>query len=145
MTDTNIAQAEWVVRASNFTKFVGLHIVHLERGLCRSVLPSRAALLNQGGVIHGGLYAVVADHTAGVAASTIVPEGMRVVTAEYKLNLLRPGAVDKLQTTGTVIKEGSRLIIAEAEVRGEGGGKDNKDDNLPLLAKALLTFAVIPK
>ena len=161
--ETNITQAEWVVRASNFTQFVGLRITHLERGLCHSVLPSRAELLNQGGVIHGGLYAVVADHTAGVAASTVVPEGMRVVTAEYKLNLLRPGDCDKLLTTGRVIKEGKRLIIGEAEVYG---GKDNKEsnndnngnnnndnkesnndnnENQQLLAKALFTFAVIPK
>ncbi len=142
MTDANMAQAEWVARASNFTRFVGLQITHLERGLCRSVLPSRPELLNQGGVIHGGLYAVVADHTAGIAASTIVPEGMRVVTAEYKLNLLRPGACDKLLTTGSIIKEGRRLIIGEAEVYGEMHDKNEKPK---LLAKALFTFAVVPK
>ena len=137
MSGVNLAQADWVVRASNFTRFVGLQIAHLERGLCQSVLPSRAELLNQSGVIHGGLYAVVADHTAGVAASTVVPEGMRVVTAEYKLNILRPGDCDKLLTEGRVIKEGRRLVIGEAQVQGEKNGK------LILLAKALFTFAVI--
>ena len=136
-TQGNISHADWVARASNFTRFVGLEITHIERGICRSVLSSRAELLNQGGVIHGGLYAVVADHTAGIAASTVVPEGMRVLTAEYKLNLLRPGDCDKLLTEGTVLKEGRRLIIGEAQVFGEKNGKES------LLAKAMFTFAVV--
>ncbi len=133
----DLSHADWVVRASRFTQFVGLEIIALERGFCRSVLSSRAELLNQGGVIHGGLYAVVADHTAGVAASTVVAEGERVLTAEYKLNLLRPGDCERLLTEGRVIKTGRRLIIGEAEVFGEKAGEKK------LLAKALLTFAVV--
>ena len=134
-----LAHARWVVRASSFTRFIGLEVEELRTGYCRTRLPSRPELLNQAGMIHGGVFAVVADHTAGTAASTSVGEGERIVTAEYKLNLLRPGDCDALVTEGRVIKVGRRLVVGEADVFGEkNGGRE-------MLAKSLFTFAVIPR
>lgn len=137
--DAALDHARWVVRASSFTRFIGLEVDELRTGYCRTLLKSRADLLNQGGMIHGGVFAVVADHTAGTAASTSVGADQRVVTAEYKLNILRPGDCDALVTEGRVIKPGSRLVIGEADVFGE------KDGARILLAKSLFTFAVIPR
>ena len=137
--DATMEHARWVVRASSFTRFIGLTVEELRSGYCRTRLPSREELLNQGRTIHGGVYAVVADHTAGTAASTAVGETERVVTAEYKLNILRPGDCEALVTEGRVIKPGRRLIIGEADVFGE------KNGGRILLAKSLFTFAVIPR
>ena len=134
-----LEHARWVVRASSFTRFIGLEVEELRTGYCRTRLAARAELLNQGGTIHGGVYAVVADHTAGTAASTSVGEGDRVVTAEYKLNILRPGDCDALVTEGRVIKVGRRLVVGEADVLGEKNGRRE------MLAKSLFTFAVIPR
>ena len=131
--------ARWIVRASAFARFIGLEVEELREGYCRTRLPSRPELLNQGGTIHGGVYAVAADHTAGTAASTSVREHERVVSAEYKLNLLRLGLCDALVTEGRVLKAGRRLVIGEADVFGE------KDGGQTLLAKSLFTFAVIPR
>ena len=133
----SIKHAQWVVDDSSFTKHLGLQIDKLQHGYCRSRLPRRPELLNQGGIFHGGLYAVVADHTAGVAASTMVDKDQRVLTAEYKLNILRPGDCDELLTEGTVIKSGRRLIIGEAKVYD--------GDKQRLFSVALFTFAVVPR
>ena len=133
------ARAKWVVEKSTFTNFLGLEILELGDGRCRSRLAARSEFLNQGGIIHGGLYAVVADHTVGVAASTCVGEDQRVLTVEYKLNLLRPGDCDALVTHGDIVKRGRRLIIGEGKVHGQRDGK------LTLLAVSLFTFAVVPK
>lgn len=140
-----LAHAHWVVRASAFTRFIGLTVEELRTGYCRTRLPARAELLNQGGTIHGGVFAVVADHTAGTAASTTVGESERVVTAEYKLNILRPGACAALVTEGRVVKTGRRLVVGEAEVFGERGGGTGGSGERVLLAKSLFTFAVIPR
>lgn len=131
--------AQWVVDKSAFTRFIGLQIEELTHGKCRSRLVHRPELLNQGGIIHGGLYAVVADHTTGVAASTCVGEDERVLTAEYKLNILRPGECEALVTHGDIIKTGRRLIIGEGKVYGETAGE------LTLLAVSLFTFAVVAR
>ena len=136
--DRSLDHARWVVRASAFTKLLGLEVEELRRGYCRIRLPSRPELLNQGGTIHGGLFAVVVDHAAGTAASTMAGENERVVTAEYKVNILRPGDCDAMVTEGQVIKAGRRLVVAEADVFGEKGNERK------LLAKGLLTFSVIP-
>lgn len=133
-----IEKAQWVVDGSTFTQYLGLEVEELRDGYCRTRLPKRAQLLNQGGIIHGGLYAVVADHTTGVAASTAIAKKERVLTAEYKLNILRPGDCDALITEGTVIKSGRRLIVGEGKVYGERGV-----DERILLAVSLFTFAVV--
>lgn len=135
----NLSEAERVLDASTFTKYLGLQVEELGDGFCRTRLPVRPEHLNQGGIVHGGLYGVVADHTAGTAASSTVPEGMRVLTSEYKINLLRPGKCQALVTEGRVIKTGQRLIIGEATVFGEVGGQRVE------LAVALFTFAVVGK
>lgn len=139
MTEDRFSVAASVEKNSTFAKFLGLRVEELGDGRCRTVLELRPEHLNHGGVVHGGLYGVVADHTAGVAASTVLPPDMRVVTSEYKINLLRPGDCEALRAEGSVIKSGRRLIVGEAKIWGEKGGR--KD----LLAAALLTFAVISK
>ena len=139
MSNNTISSAQWVVNDSNFTNHLGLQIEELKEEYCRSRLPKRAELLNQGGIIHGGLYAVVADHTTGVAASTCVSDEQRVLTAEYKLNILRPGDCDALVTISTILKTGRRLIIGEGKVYGE------KARQQTLLAVSLFTFAVVPR
>jgi len=39
-----------------------------------------------------------------------------VLTAEYKINLLRPALGDRLRCRATVLKAGKTLIVAESEV-----------------------------
>ena len=137
--DPGRANATWVYKASNFTRHLGLELVHLAEGVCRSRLPVGEELLNQAGTVHGGVYGVVADHTAGMASSTVVGEGMRVVTVEYKLNILRPRRCVELLTEATVVKGGKRIVYAEASVDGL-----KEDGSRELLCRAGLTFAVLP-
>jgi uncharacterized protein (TIGR00369 family) len=64
---------------------------------------------------HGGAMGAVADIAGGYAALTVAPEGMEVVTAEYKINFLGSFQGGALRATGRVVKPGKRLIIATAE------------------------------
>ena len=131
-----------VYKASAFTRLLGLELLTLEHGLCRSRLPVGRELLNQNGTVHGGVFGVVADHTAGMAASTVVEAAERVVTAEYKVNILRPGDCIELHTEGAVVKAGRRLVYVEASV--EGVPKNGPGAARILLCRASLTFAVVP-
>lgn len=132
--------AEWVHKASTFTQHLGLEVLEFGSGRCRTRLPMREELLNQGRIAHGGLYGVVADHTAGMAASTVVGDGERVLTVEYKVSIYRPGDCVELLTEGTVVKSGPRLVFGEAVIEGltTDGGK-------VLLSRSSLTFAVVPR
>lgn len=132
--------AEWVHKASTFTQHLGLEVLEFGAGRCRTRLRMREELLNQGGIVHGGLYGVVADHTAGMAASTVVDDGSRVLTVEYKVSIYRPGDCVELLSEGTVVKSGGRLVFGEAVIEGVA-----KDGGRLLLSRSSLTFAVVPR
>jgi uncharacterized protein (TIGR00369 family) len=74
----------------------------------------------------------IADVTCGYTALTVVPEGQEVLTAEVKINLLRPVLSQKIITVGSIVKAGRTLVITEAKVRDAESGK--------LLAKMLGTM-----
>ena len=59
----------------------------------------------------------VADIAGGYAGLTVAPEGMEVVTVEYKINFLASFQGGELRATGRVVKGGKRIIVTMAEVR----------------------------
>jgi uncharacterized protein (TIGR00369 family) len=79
-------------------------------------LPYSDKVTQQQDGFHGGAMGAVADIAGGYAALTVAPEGMEVVTAEYKINFLGSFQGGALRATGRVVKPGKRLIIATAEV-----------------------------
>lgn len=66
----------------------------------------------------------------------MMPERYEVLTAEFKVNLLRPVLAEEIIATGQVVKAGRTLIITEAEVRDADDGK--------LIAKMLGTMVPTP-
>ena len=74
--------------------------------------------------------------TCGYTALTMMPERYEVLTAEFKVNLLRPVLAEEIIATGQVVKAGRTLIITEAEVRDADDGK--------LIAKMLGTMVPTP-
>lgn len=77
---------------------------------------------------------MIADSAMGFAALTLAPAEGGGVTAEYKINMLSPAIGQKLIARGTVIKPGSKLTIAQAEVVVVG------DDGEKRVAMALGTL-----
>ncbi|MEU5884323.1 PaaI family thioesterase [Spirillospora sp. NPDC047279] len=67
-------------------------------------------------VVHGGTIGMIADSAMGFAALTLSPAERGGVTAEYKINMLSPAIGDKLVARGTVLRAGSKLTIAQAEI-----------------------------
>ncbi|MGT2493547.1 PaaI family thioesterase [Cupriavidus basilensis] len=70
--------------------------------------------LQHGGIVHAGVQATMADHTAGAAATTMLDTGRHVVTAEFKINLLGPPA--PTPAARDVLKSGRTIIVVEADV-----------------------------
>jgi uncharacterized protein (TIGR00369 family) len=83
--------------------------------------------------------ATMADHTAGYAAFTTVPEEFQILTIEFKINFLRPAYGDSLICRSRVIREGSQIIISESEVFDVKGEKET------IVAKGLVTLMAVPK
>jgi uncharacterized protein (TIGR00369 family) len=72
--------------------------------------------LQHTGVVHAGVMAALADHTMGTAAQTLASDEVWVLTAEFKINLLRGARGERLFCEAWVIKPGRQLSFTEAEV-----------------------------
>jgi acyl-coenzyme A thioesterase PaaI-like protein len=79
----------------------------------------------------------MADHTAGGAAATLIEPDHMILTAEFKINLLRAAKGDRLTCRSKVLKPGSRLIIVESEVQCDGQGTSK------LVSKTTVSIAVV--
>lgn len=91
----------------------------------------------QDGFVHAGVMATMADHTAGYAAFTTVPEEFQILTVEFKINFLRPAWGNTLVCRSRVIRRGTRVLVAESEVF------DLREGGEVLAAKALVTLAAV--
>lgn len=115
----------------SFLSLIGAKIEHVEKGKVTISCESKDTLLQQQGLLHGGVITTLADVAGGYAALTTMPENAEVLTVELKINLMRPAIANKVIAIGEVIKAGKTLAIVEATVTDE----DNK-----LLAKMMSTM-----
>lgn len=99
-----------------FVASLGAELVDCGPGWCRSQLTITSNHWQQGGFIHAGVQSTLADHTCGAAATTVLQPNQFVLTAEFKLNLLRAATGEKLLCHAQVLKAGRSLVFTEAEV-----------------------------
>lgn len=97
-------------------RLMGVELRAVEPGTVELWLPYSERITQQQGGFHGGAIGTVADVAAGYAGLTVAPEGMEVVTVEYKINFLGNFNAGALKVVGKVVKPGKRLIITTAEV-----------------------------
>lgn len=112
---------ESIFRSAAFVRDVDIAFVDCGPGWCESRLAILPRHLQHGGIVHAGVQATIADHTSGAAATTIIAPGQHVLTAEFKINLLRPAAGEVLFCRAEVLKPGKSLIVVEAEVFAVSG------------------------
>jgi len=121
-----------------FIKYIGMKPVSLQQGAFITRLKLEKRHLQQDGFAHAGILATMADHTAGYAGYTLIPEGRRILTVEYKINYLRPARGEFLECRARVIKPGKQLLVTEADVYSIDG------DDITLVARAMHTMASVP-
>jgi uncharacterized protein (TIGR00369 family) len=102
-------------------RLIGANMGRVEPGYCEIELPYREDLTQQHGLFHGGMVSAIADTAGGYATYTLFPAGDSLLTVEYKINLLAPGAGDKLVAYGRVKKSGRTLTVCELEVMAVKG------------------------
>jgi uncharacterized protein (TIGR00369 family) len=103
-------------RRQGLMPHLGTRLLRVESGLCEVALPYSERVNQQQGGFHGGAMGALADIAGGYAGLTLAPEGMEVVTVEYKINFLASFQGGELRATGRVVKAGRRLIVTAADV-----------------------------
>ena len=105
-----------------FMAAIGVKIAALSPGMCELELPFRADLCQQHAYVHGGVIAAIADTSGGIAAATLMPAGVGVLTVEFKINLIAPAEGERFRARGETVRAGRTLTVVQSEVSAEKGG-----------------------
>jgi uncharacterized protein (TIGR00369 family) len=91
----------------------------VQSGLVQISSKFNEGLSQQHNFFHAGVITAIVDSACGYAALTLVPVDKEVLTVEFKVNFLKPGATTKLIAIGKVIQSGKTLTVCEGNVYDE--------------------------
>ena len=100
---------------------LGAELLLAQEGEVQIAMPFSKHLSQQQGFIHAGAVTSIVDSACGYAALTKAPAGCEVVTAEFKINLLRPVIGDRFVAIGKVTNAGKMLTVCTGEVHAYTG------------------------
>lgn len=107
--------------------WLGIELVSASAGQVEISLPYRQELLAtpdpEGGYVHGGILATLLDLAGDFALATLVGRG--IPTIDLRVDYLRPALPGRaLTATGTVVRAGRRLGVADARVVDAEDGRE---------------------
>lgn len=108
----------------------------LENGDFEMKIPVQPIINNFLNMVHGGFIATLLDTTMGNLITKKLPKDLTCVTAEIKVNYLKPGTGTFLRCVAKDVHRGKHLCVAEAKVYS---------DQNQLIASASGTFFVIKR
>ncbi len=128
-------------------RHLGFTLGRLTAGEAEVIQPLRPELTQHDGFAQGGVLGSLADFAAGAAAGTLLPPGWVNMTVDYTVKLIAPGRGMRIVARGRVLKPGSVLTVAAADVYAVGGpageeaaGPEETAGSETLCATALCTF-----
>lgn len=120
---------------------LGAQLVSVEAGEVRISLPFAERLSQQHGYVHAGAITSIVDSACGYAALTKAPPDCEVLTAEFKINLLRPALGERFLAIGRVQNAGRLLTVCTDEVRAFAAG----DSSFKVIALMQATIVNVAK
>lgn len=132
MTAPLIDLANRILQEQSFSRLLGAEVIHVETGKISIALPVRNDFFQQNGFIHGGILSYLADNSITFAGGLVL--GPSVLTAEYKINYLKPAGQFPLISHAEVIQSGKSLAICQCRIYSE----TNKGDVLVAIAQGTI-------
>jgi uncharacterized protein (TIGR00369 family) len=103
---------------------IGASLGVVAAGAVDLILPFREDLTQQDGFLHAGIIATIADSACGYAAHSLMPATARVLSIEFKLNLLSPAVGERFEARGRVLRAGKTITVCRADVAAIVGGAE---------------------
>ena len=107
--------------AQRLMETLGARLVLVADGEVHIALPFAGHLLQQHGFVHAGVITSIVDSACGYAALTKAPPDYEVLSAEFKINLMRPALGRYFLAIGRVQNAGKLLTVCTGEVRAFAG------------------------
>ncbi|WP_426175468.1 PaaI family thioesterase [Massilia sp. TWR1-2-2] len=102
---------------------LGAELVSVADGEVHIALPFSTHVAQQHGFVHAGAITTIVDNACGYAALSLAPPGCEVVTAEFKVNFVRPAVGERFLAIGKVVNAGKQLTVCTGEVRALTGAE----------------------
>jgi uncharacterized protein (TIGR00369 family) len=99
----------------------GAELAFVAPGEVHIALPYSKRLSQQHGYVHAGAITSIVDTACGYAALTVAAPDCDVVSAEFKINFLRPAIGDRFLAIGKVQNAGKMLTVCSGEVQAFSG------------------------
>jgi uncharacterized protein (TIGR00369 family) len=131
-----LAMGREVIAAQPFSVLIGAEMHALAPGLVDLQLPVTDKVLQQDGFVHGGAVSYLADNALTFAGGTAMR--VPVVTAEFKINYVRPAIGERLIARAKAVHVGQSQAVCTCEVFAVKGGEEK------LCAMAQGTIARMP-
>ncbi|HEU4328339.1 MAG TPA: PaaI family thioesterase [Roseiflexaceae bacterium] len=103
-----------ILDSQPFSRLLGAQITAFAPGRAELALAITPDLLQQNGFVHGGVLSYAADNALTFAGGSVL--GPAVLTAEYKINYVRPARGERLIARATVAASGSRQAVCRCDV-----------------------------
>jgi uncharacterized protein (TIGR00369 family) len=117
----------------NFLAHIGLRMVRDNgNGEAVAEVDMRPDLVNNAGMLQGGIVATLIDCAGGMAASRATGS-MKTFTADMNVHFLAAGRIGPVRAVGTVLRQGKTSVVTDVRVYDVGN-----DDRL--MTVATLTF-----
>lgn len=110
------------LKAQSFSRLLGTVLIEFKPGVAVLEIPVSEDVLQQNGFVHGGVLSYAADNTLTFVAGSVL--GPNVLTAEYKINYLRPAVGEKIIARGTVVSSGKRQAVCRCDISIRKGEKE---------------------
>ena len=117
------AMARGEIPAVPIYSVLDMRLTDVSRGYCRFECDTGPHMVNPVGGIHGGVYAILADSAAGIAAQSWIEEGSVTRTVRLNVDFQRPLTAE----SGTVVCEGRtarvgrRIVLSDATITDRDG------------------------
>jgi len=117
------AVADRRLPAPPISALMRMNVVDVADGRITFTCEPDGSMYNALGIVHGGMACTILDTATGCALHTTLPPGVGFTSIEIKVNYLKAVTVDSgtLTAIGTVVKAGSRIGFAEAELTDASG------------------------
>ncbi len=105
-----------------FSCLLGSEMTSFEPGRVELTLTIRSDLLQQFGFVHGGVLSYLADNALTFVGGSLL--GPEVVTAEYKINYLRPARGERLIARAEALHAGRNQVVCRCDLFVDKGAAE---------------------
>ena len=137
MARENLKEVFEKITDTGFTKASGFKVRSFEEGAVTLEVAPKPELTQFLGYVHAGVVTGLADHAAGAAYASVLPDGKACMTIELKINFMKPAQGTLLAAEATTLSRGASIGVVRSDVYAETG------DQRELIATALVTLKSI--